>query len=84
MLVPPRLAASTGTYSDPPQPHYEAEHMASHSAWRDVHRPASDPVSLLLRNFASQAAELGNGARPRPSSAGAPGRQHATRRASTS
>ena len=36
MLNPKHRAAIYGSYTDPPQEHYESEHMANSAAWRDV------------------------------------------------
>ena len=63
MLNPKHRAAIYGSYTDPPQEHYESEHMANSAAWRDVAPQEHDPVTILLTRFAASAADLGNGSR---------------------
>ena len=63
MLNPKHRAAIYGSYTDPPQEHYESEHMANSAAWRDVAPQEHDPVTILLIRFAASAADLGNGSR---------------------
>lgn len=63
MLNPKNRSAIYGSFTDPPQEHYESEHMARSAAWRDVAPQEHDPVTLLLTQFATSAADLGNGSR---------------------